>query len=686
MSMLVPIRPDLVPTEAAIDAVVQGMGKYLAVLLSSRPWQPVGTNVPNASSDRSQSACTRCQAPSHGHRLCVQCRRRSPTHMQGPALIQTMFELSHDRLAFTPERIKCFQQLEHAYANFKTYHDLNKVLENIALMVMRDTPPSEIGDVPIPENICSFHKTYTSLIEFWSARRYVCGAVGIALRDEIETRVKKWLLEVDRRVCDCYDLSRTIDADNAFDTRLLSHFMAIVDHFAYLIADHVALTNLEVAVEETGSHQVLGPAVCEAFCTEQLERVRDKAMAEHQRDVRAMDDLFSLVTEGMDIVTSLMTDVARRGAMASVLAAPPHEWTATMATVGTKPEEFAILKRAMTHPGLEDHVRVAIVETWRGDSDETAFKHVRTSLWLALEQLRKWSFAEQTGTSTGLLVIRRVNASETCDPGQLLPRLTWCATASRWALYSPLHHHRRRTGLDDIGYRSMYLSSVVWTMLGVEKPSEFQPGRVDAKLVRELACVEGQRASACLMGLETEMAPYKMAKTWHRTKKTVLELPEHMQDDLREAACAISRFSEVELVTCCHPATPLFRRTEGKLVRAVREHMFKSVFDEPYYVDFVRTAMELSLPLIRTQRISVGTLPHLRRHPLADRLFAVREVREWQPTAGKDLVLSPTMLKLHPVLRASLDACVAQRVLVRVHRRCYRFSSADLLCLMSAFV
>lgn len=684
MGAIVPFDVATINSEDAVRGVVEAMARYISTLLSTRcslsiRRRGVNNSLSTPFTDLKGGGCVSCgrdvdRSSRSNSVLCALCKRRCPEATLGPRLISTMYDSSNPAYALTPEVEFKINSLNAAYEEMLECIKLSEELENIARYVLLHAPRNEIVNVPIPRDVVKDWRSYAETIHLESEFVYSAGGLGIALRDEIERRVKSWLLDIDRKLCAVYKLSST-QADPA----LVDHMLSVFDCLSFAIANRVSM----MEPEEGEPTDFLSVAMCEELNRMQMQRTDTEARAIHRRDLEALNDLYSLSNFGTHEEThrQIITDKRRRNRLSKMVSNPPPEFNQQLLSMDVLQMNFGLLQRALSHPGLEDHVRMSVVEKWR--DEDFVRQIVATAAAKAIELARKWTFSSRSGY---VCVVRRLaQGTVPVDAQLLVPPVTWSKPASRWVFYSLSHQKRLRLGLDEIGMRTSMVVSVVWSFLGFADPPEFAPGCIEAKLVRDCACVEAQRASACLIGLRSELRPMAISSEFLAAKKVLTSMAPQVEDDLRSAACAISHCSEVEIVTVCHPNGPFYHKTESMLSSSIRT-LLPSGLAPSAYRGFVRTALELALPLIRTQRVQRGVdVPFFRCHPIGDLLRCVPLVRSWDWRKSGDLVLSPRALINHPQLRASLDTLAKHRLVVRVQKRQYVFCTADVIQLLGSF-
>lgn len=671
MAAQVPLDTHALPDEAAVRGVVDCVARYVAVVLSARCSLAIrhggyesDIDVPAAPSAGTRTVvCASCGRLSGGALLCHRCRRRSPELVFGPRLIATMRRSANPDYAVTAEVKRRFETLHMVYDQILDALKLSEELERIARHVLQHAPAGATMDVPIPRVVTTDWDCYNHGIKYESQYRYEAGGLGIAMRDEINRRAHAWLLEVDRRICNLYDLCTTPP-----DRRLLNHLLRVVDCIALAIANQVAMTTPDTSAR-------LGTGMCEELNAQQIARCRTVALLERKLDEGTMSDLYALANFGIahEREKQIITDGVRRRRLSHAVTEPPPEFHHQLLSLDVTQMNLSLLQRALSQPGLDDHVRMSVVELWR--QEDGVRQMVATAAGKALEMVRQWRFPSRSGQ---VCPVRRLAPEDQADPQLRVPRVTWCAPVAHWVFCRPTYFKRRRTGLDDIGLRTVMLVSLVWSYVGSADPAELSPGLIEAKLVRDCACVEAQRASACLIGLRDELKPLCASAELLGAQRVLMRMAPQVEEDLYDASCAISLCSEVQIMTVCHPNGPLYERTASLLTHAVQGLLPET----RGYHTFLPTVLELVLPLIRTQRMSVGmSVPFWHCHPLGDLLRCVRTVREWDPRTS-ELVLSPRALKAFPRLRAGLDALAASRRVVRVARRQYVFSTPDVLTLL----
>ena len=224
------------------------------------------------------------------------------------------------------------------------------------------------------------------------------------------------------------------------------------------------------------------------------------------------------------------------------------------------------------------------------------------------------------------------------------------------------------------------LVSVVMTLHGASEPAEFEPGRINALIVRDSCVVESQRARACVLGITSVMQPLAVSSEFLGAKRVLLEMGEGVADALRVAATRVSLVSEVQLMTAIHPRGPLFRETESMLASAIGARVPTA------HRDLLLPLLEIALPLIHTRRVqSIGAaVPTRRCHPVGDLLRCVGAVRAWASRRDAELVLTAAELRGHARLRACLHALAAERRVVQVRHRRMILNGPDVIALLGA--
>ena len=565
MAAQVPLDAHALPDDAAVHGVVDCVARYVAVVLSARCSLAIrhggfesdidAPAAPRAVGTRTV-ACASCGRLTAGALLCHACRRRSPELVLGPRLITTMKRSANPEYAVTTEVKRRFETLHMVYDQILDALKLSEELERIARHVLQHAPANATMDVPIPKVVTTDWDCYNHGIEYESQYRYEAGGLGIAMRDEIQRRAHAWLLEVDRRICHLYELCTTPP-----DRRLLNHLLRVVDCIALAIANQVAMTTPDASAR-------LGTGMCEELNAQQIARCRSAALEQRTLDEQTMSDLYALANFGIahEREKQIITDAARRRRLSHAVTEPPPEFHHQLLSLDVTQMNLSLLQRALSQPGLDDHVRMSVVELWR--QEDGVRQMVATAAGKALEMVRQWRFPSRSGQVCP--VRRSAPEDQTVDPQLRVPRVTWCAPVARWAFCRSTYFKRRRTGLDDIGLRTVMLVSLVWCYVGSADPAEFSSGLIEAKLVRDCACVEAQRASACLIGLRDELTPLCASAELLGAQRVLMRMAPQVEEDLYNASCAISLCSEVQITTVCHPNGPLYARTGSLLTQAVQ--------------------------------------------------------------------------------------------------------------------
>ena len=138
-------------------------------------------------------------------------------------------------------------------------------------------------------------------------------------------------------------------------------------------------------------------------------------------------------------------------------------------------------------------------------------------------------------------------------------------------------------------------------------------------------------------------------------------------DDVRKAACHLSKFSLAQIMAGFESSSSLLPAIFRQLTERTRDRL---VLKPPSdYTEFAADGLTYALPLIELLRTQLWTQPSYKPNPLGDMLRTIPKVRSWHPQRDGVLRLAAKDLaKAVPAMPKILKDLSKKRQLVRYYR------------------
>jgi len=690
--------------EAAVAAMSRALGRFLSLRcklyarrgelrtdVEESGWVPARWTKSSITQAAIESvidarcmACHRRPAFSATVPVCGWCKDTPAALEPGPTFVETMYKGSHQNLrptmASVRELTRLFELQHFVFETMRLCRNLEQRAREVLAEAVHDRADgnvclnTECADDPGHPYVAQAR--YPQQGDALRARELPMrdigrvGGVGLALCAHVTGLVRNWLRRID-------DLNRTAFAAVATPCRFYADedVTKMIQYLAALIACRVTITEQrrEGLTFELLAAPALSPTVCEEACEVRFVLARGRAEAAARSDVLAMRDLCALLPGDWRVPRELRLDllrsVERRTAIAAVLrteSMPPELRAKTPSVCAMLDVDRLVDVLSSTSEFASAEERLAAVDAVAGEVLNPAV--LREALAAAIHEANTW---KQPRTFF-LPVVARADSEAAGEVR--LPPPPWVHGRPEWAYRRPTSWMRRtrRIGLDPIGLRIVLLASMVMEMLGaLDEP--FEPGRLAAESVIEVAGAGYDRACSAFAAVKQQLLPYTIGIEYAEERFTVLRSSvNHLEDDVQEALLPLSHFSIRDLMTCFHHASPLYTAVAHRLACGTREFMLvKPVRD---YEAFVHTALPLFLPLIGALRLRLG-VGHVSQtmHEVGDVLRSIPAFRLWiarraEGDAAPLLLTKGDVTKGPPEALEALERWAKRKGLVQLKR------------------
>lgn len=204
------------------------------------------------------------------------------------------------------------------------------------------------------------------------------------------------------------------------------------------------------------------------------------------------------------------------------------------------------------------------------------------------------------------------------EAGELpLPPPSWCREQQRWRVERLT---AERVPFDGFGVRIVRLACAIRSLSigGV-----FLHGVVDAQLVRRCAIEHIKQGVLTTEFTKKLLLPYLLDASLRQAEFNVAKTEPMVEDEVREAIAAFSRFSLSEICTIASPSSPLHQRFEMAIAERTMQLTADSAKPNKTFRCFVNIIGPLSLGHLAEARQRRRWTVHHRPSELADRLFAI---------------------------------------------------------------
>lgn len=458
------------------------------------------------------------------------------------------------------------------------------------------------------------------------------GGVGQRLMRHLATLAMAWLQELDKALCTAGGIERS-DAV----TRELHNTQV---HLAWAIA-----RRLTVMSHDSVSDDGLSARALQRHVAEQYSRTRLNAQAYAKRDVAALSMLRVLATDPQGKKAHDILQNELRTMTWLVRNLPPEM------AIGMANANAGQLARAML-PDQDIEVRVALTTFWADNYGH----HAVACIDLVLKQLQEWT-PVQPEQFPKLVVQSDVR----CKNVVAMPSTSafLYMDRSQGRLFLRKGPTARRTGLDELGERTVRLVNTVWEVSAMM----LQPGTVACEPVVQIAteCMLLARMGAKMLNnkRETENKGFKL----DAFLANLFDAQGDHASTIRKASCALSRFRLDELEATFHSEGEILPRISNALATRTRSRMHVRL--DPEYTSFATDAIAFLLPLVHQQRDQAGLSPAAPSNWLADLLSVIPRASRWQPSDGTLRLTLEDLAVGHRSTREVLDALDERGLVVR---------------------
>jgi len=456
------------------------------------------------------------------------------------------------------------------------------------------------------------------------------GATGQRLMRHLFTLSMGWLDELDRALSSAAAIERTDAASQ--------ELQRIKVRLAGAIAKRLSLMSTDSVLNDGLSSRALQELVEEAY-----GRARPHATQQARIDARALELLRTVAAHptGKESRRILAEELRL---LSYIVNNVPCELA-----LGLSGSHLPQLARALT-PAYDVEERMELVTFWADNYGEG----VARTIDLVLKGLRAWT-PPQPHTFEKCIVV----GGQRPRGAVVIPPMPFLQTGQR--MYVLRTASVRRSGLDELGERSVRLVRCVWEI----SSQTFAPGVVCADVVAQVAMdsmlLARRAAQMVRMQRDASNKGFKLDAIINRLHAAHGDNAH--EEVLSRAVCALSAFRMDELEAACHSEGPILCRIERVLTRLTRDRMDVPVARS--YRSFATDALVFTLPIVSKRREIFGVEPSQPSNALLDLLCSIPRAAKWRPEDG------PLRLELEDLrcgyrsARGVVDALHAHGVLVR---------------------
>ena len=631
---------------AWMNGIVEAWAQYLADLLSLRcsfflrkghlvRW--VGEDAPVFDEQQPQPQCQACQQPltEREHRsrrvLCAACRNRPPTVELGPTLADVMYRTSHHSYVFDEMKKEVIRTLR---AQQEAAFDAMALAQQLSASSYEAHQGA--GNVIIDRAFVNSGGCYDAPVLCGVVEAPVSvGGLGADLHEQVVALAVDWLMALDERIRGWFGIP--ISNDAAETTSVRRH----IELFAEQIANRVALLEPDGAKPR----RLFGVRGLEHRAKAQFVNEEEDAEEQCETDCEAMKLLGELARHGVAFASrwnAVFAPARREGLqqLLQLLQAPPPELLSQLPTVAHS-MYFAMLRDVLgnaTEAGKT--VTIEAVEAWRQAIQVEALCLL---LERATRKVEQWQRPKGNFVETLMRLPRTADPAATrvqlrLNPAALLPPVPWARTADRWQLVPREWLAVLRTGLRPTGLRIVLLCSALRQLLGrrEDEPDVFAPGVIGCRVlhlvsVRALRAAEsaytelGELIAPLMAGIECAVAKHQLSH-WQGS---------HLEEDIRNAARHVSRFSLQELTEVFDVDALSWDGNSLQLVSQVQERLVFKQTRGGDFVGVVSKVLGFALPLLRQHRTEgLGWSLTTRSSVAGDLLQLLPSVRSWLRQGG----------------------------------------------------
>ena len=283
--------------------------------------------------------------------------------------------------------------------------------------------------------------------------------------------------------------------------------------------------------------------------------------------------------------------------------------------------------------GAEDRLRAFHAKVSANSVSVTRIEELVTkAINDAADAARRILDAHRTAGDRMIRVLMSGQRSDVNSKAAAVPPITWRSEGRMWFFRNPYAGAsplvKRRFGLNRTSMRIVLLASFVQQLLGPADLPTFEPGVVDAFIVRSIAMAERERAHRAFCALREQIKPLYAGVEFAQARRVVLEaLQSHVENEVQMALVPLSNFSMQDIVTVFHWDSRLLPIVLEKLTSRTRELLVDKPSER--YKEFPLTTLKLFLPIISAFRTRVGIDTLACSNPLASLLLTIPAVYAW---------------------------------------------------------
>lgn len=533
------------------------------------------------------------------------------------------------------------------------------------------------------ENIrmpATFSSEYPAYHKITHHSTFVCGGLGFRLWDAIYDKAFEFFSEVDHCTCRAYNLRRNASAEDE------EHLHATLRFLAAALANKLTFTR-----RLSNCHACLHPSTCEAINVREFERSKRASELQIGADVAALETLLTLASGTNDAVAEIMQQEDLLAEVERIVGCPPPELVHAMDDfdLDERMLDFRLLEAA-TRTGsvvpMSPQVRFFVLQQWRGK--EMNGSRTRIVCDKALSMLRQSAYGT-TAAGTFVKVAIRVDPMVGINsPALILPTVPWRYSHTTWKLQDIAVHRKRRVGLDDIGMRTVLVSSFVWQLLGECAPPEIEDGVFSPEILHTLCEVEMVQTKLMNLCVNDDISKLLVGDEFRATKTTLMDWrSSHFEHTVQSAVANLSYFSVQDVIRAFHP------RSSFRLHEALTDKVIECLPSRPrqLFREFVSPILDVLLSVLTISRTSAGFgLSNSCCNVVAEHFAANRVVQQWNPE--EPLVLKEDQVE--PAFGRVLHHLASQRQLVHwghlrgsdgVQRWCFTFSDVEVKRMLLAY-
>ncbi|MAT10524.1 MAG: hypothetical protein CMM02_05900 [Rhodopirellula sp.] len=630
--------------KAKLEAITENMARAMSTFLSIRGTLYVNkggliTNV-GVDAPTAQGYCASCGVPvKRTDKLslyCPRCRRIPTRVTSGSTLIKTMYTSSHPNLQLTEEKVKSIAILSRTQEFVYETLALATAMRNGAQTVLASNKKNFIIPVELIQNHNASKTPYLYSVAdpvvrtgavLNSKTRPRIGKIGPQISLEVARRAEHWLHVVDSRMAIHFkDILPPEDGNNRVHSEM--QVGGLIRYFASMIGDFTAFTEVKKDDSDLG----LSAAACEHVIRIHTLDCEPAAENRAKREIRAMSLLLKMLKADD---WQIFDGQEERALVIGILQETPPELCDIQheTNVGELQEVLASNAYSKGRWGAEARLCAFRAKVGTNSASLTRVEElVSKAIGDAADAARRILDAHRKAGDRMIRVLMSGQRSDINSKAAVVPTITWRSEGRMWFFRNPYAGAsplvKRRFGLNRTSMRIVMLASFVQQLLGPADLPTFEPGVVDAFIVRSIAMAERERAHRAFCTLREQIKPLYAGVEFAQARQVVLEaLQSHVENEVQMALVPLSNFSMQDIVTVFHWDSRLLPIVLDKLTGRTREFLV----DKPSarYKEFPLTTLKLFLPIISAFRNRVGVDTLACSNPLASLLLTIPAVYAW---------------------------------------------------------